>query len=62
MKMIKYPKGTTYFIAYADTNIFAYGIVNNDQVMASGQPLLYTTTTEKEWVDELLKKYKTRPE
>lgn len=62
MEMIKYPKETTYFIAYTDTNIFGYGIVNSDQVMTSGQPLLYTTLSEKEWLEELLTKFHTIPE
>jgi hypothetical protein len=62
MEMIKYPKETTYFIAYTDTNIFGYGIVNSDQVMTSGQPLLYTTLSEKEWLKELLTKFHTIPE
>jgi hypothetical protein len=39
MHEIKYPKETTYFIAYTDTTTFGYGIVNSDQVMDSGQPL-----------------------
>jgi len=62
MEMIKYPKETTYFIAYTDTTTFGYGIVNSDQVMDSGQPLLYTTLSEKEWLEELLTKFHTIPE
>jgi hypothetical protein len=62
MHEIKYPKETTYFIAYTDTTTFGYGIVNSDQVMDSGQPLLYTTLSEKEWLEELLTKFHTIPE
>ena len=62
MNEIKYPKETTYFIAYTDTTTFAYGIVNSDQVMDSGQPLLYTTLSEKEWLEELLTKFHTIPD
>jgi hypothetical protein len=53
MNEIKYPTETTYFIAYTDTTTFAYGIVNSEQVMDSGQPYLYTTLSEKEWLEEL---------
>jgi hypothetical protein len=62
MHEIKYPTETTYFIAYTDTTTFAYGIVNSDQVMDSGQPLLYTTLSEKEWLEELLTKFHTIPD
>ena len=62
MEMIKYPKETTYFIAYTDTTTFGYGIVNSDQVMDSGQPYLYTTLSEKEWLEELLTKFHTIPD
>jgi len=30
---IKFPTETAYFIAYTNTDIFAYGIVNPDQEM-----------------------------
>ena len=53
MREIKYPTATTYFIAYTDTLIFGYGIVTPEQVMDSGQPYLYTTLSEEEWLEEL---------
>jgi len=61
MNEIKYPTETTYFIAYTDTTTFGYGIVNSDQVMSSGQPELYTTLSEEEWLEELLTKFNTIP-
>ena len=62
MREIKYPTATTYFIAYTDTLIFGYGIVTPEQVMDSGQPYLYTTLSEDEWLYELLTKFNTIPE
>ena len=62
MTEIKYPTETTYFIAYTDTNIFGYGAVTTEQVMNSGQPYLYTTLSEDEWLYELLTKFNTIPE
>jgi hypothetical protein len=62
MNEIKYPTQTTYFIAYTDTLIFGYGIVTPEQVMDSGQPYLYTTLSEEEWLEELLTKFNTIPE
>ena len=53
MTEIKYPTETTYVIAYTDTLIFVYGIVTTEQVMNSGQPYLYTTLSEEEWLEEL---------
>ena len=53
MSEIKHPTETTYFIAYTDTLIFGYGIVTTEQVMNSGQPYLYTTLSEDEWLEEL---------
>jgi len=62
MSEIKHPTETTYFIAYTDTNIFGYGIITPEQVMDSGQPYLYTTLNEEEWLKELLTKFNTIPE
>ena len=62
MSEIKNPTQTTYFIAYTDTLIFGYGIVTPEQVMDSGQPYLYTTLSEDEWLYELLTKFNTIPE
>tara|TARA_R110000751_G_scaffold65819_1_gene134519 strand:+ start:2220 stop:2420 length:201 start_codon:yes stop_codon:yes gene_type:complete len=59
---IKYPTEPTYFIAYTNTTIFGYGLVNPDQVMDTGQPLLYTTLSEAEWLNELLVEFNTIPE
>ena len=50
---IKFPEQTTYFIAYTDNLIFAYGIVTSEQEMTTGQPFLWYTLDESEWVDEL---------
>ena len=50
---IKFPSETTYFIAYTNTEVFGYGIVNPDQEMQTGQPYLYQTTNEGEWILEL---------
>jgi hypothetical protein len=36
--------------------------VTPEQVMDSGQPYLYTTLSEEEWIKELLTKFNTIPE
>jgi hypothetical protein len=54
---IKYPQQTTYFIAYTNNLIFAYGIVTSQQEMTTGQPILWTTLDESEWIDELKNVY-----
>ena len=61
MSEIKYPTEITYFIAYTDTLIFGYGIVTPEQTMTSGQPLLYTTLIEADWLNELLTVFNTDP-
>lgn len=53
MKEIKYPIETTYFIAYTNNRVCAWGLVNPDQEMSSGQPNLYQTTNETQWLAEL---------
>jgi hypothetical protein len=53
MKEIKYPTETTYFIAYTNDRICAYGVVEPDQEMTSGQPNLYQTINKNEWFAEL---------
>jgi hypothetical protein len=58
---IKFPSETTYFIAYTDTDIFAYGIVEPNQEMATGQPILWTTLDEAEWVTKLETEFNTNP-
>ena len=58
---IKFPSKTTYFIAYTNTDIFAYGIVTPEQEMTTGQPYLYQTTSEQEWVNELETEFNTNP-
>lgn len=50
---IKFPSEITYFIAYTNTDIFGYGIVNPEQEMQTGQPILYQTTTMTDWIKEL---------
>ena len=59
---IKYPAQTTYFIAYTDTTVFNYDLVNPDQVMTTGQPYLWTSLSESEWLKELLNVFNTIPE
>jgi hypothetical protein len=58
---IIYPEKTTYFIAYTNTDIFAYGIVEPDQEMTTGQPILWTTLDEAEWVYKLKTDFNTNP-
>jgi hypothetical protein len=52
---IKFPEQLTYFIAYTDYDVYASGIVDVDQEMTTGQPFLYQTTVEAEWIEELKK-------
>jgi hypothetical protein len=61
MNEIKFPLQTTYFIAYTDKDIFAYGAVESDQEMTTGQPYLYQTTNREEWVQTLIKDFNTAP-
>jgi hypothetical protein len=58
---IIYPEQTTYFIAYTNTDIFAYGIVESNQEMTTGQPILWTTLNEAEWVEKLENEFNTNP-
>ena len=58
---IKIPSETTYFIAYTNTEIFGYGIVNPDQEMTTGQPYLYQTLDEAEWVEKLITEFNINP-
>jgi hypothetical protein len=58
---IIYPEQTTYFIAYTDTDIFAYGIVESNQEMTTGQPILWTTLDEAEWILKLETEFNTNP-
>jgi hypothetical protein len=62
MHEIKFPTQTTYFIAYTDSDIFAYGEVNPDQQMTTGQPYLYQTTDREEWVQTLINNFNTNPD
>ena len=58
---IIYPEQTTYFIAYTNTDIFAYGIVEPNQEMTTGQPILWTTLDEAEWILKLETEFNTNP-
>ena len=58
---IKFPSETTYFIAYTNTEIFGYGIVNPEQEMQTGQPILWTTLNEAEWIYKLETEFNTNP-
>jgi hypothetical protein len=62
MHEIKFPTQITYFIAYTDSDIFAYGEVNPDQQMTTGQPYLYQTTDREEWVQTLINDFNTNPD
>ena len=53
MQEIKYPTQRTYFIAYTNDRVCAWGTVDPDQEMSSGQPNLYQTTDEAQWLAEL---------
>lgn len=56
MKEINKPKELTYFICREDeTNtITAYGEINPDQVMKTGQPIVETYSDKDEWEAKLL--------
>jgi hypothetical protein len=58
---IIYPEQTTYFIAYTNSEIFAYGIVSIKQEMTTGQPILWTTLIEEEWKLKLEIEFNTNP-
>ncbi len=58
---IKFPEQTTYFIAYTNTDIFGYGIVEPDQEMETGQPILWATLSEAEWIYKLKTEFNTNP-
>jgi hypothetical protein len=53
MQEIKFPTQTTYFIAYTNDRVCAWGEVQPNQEMSSGQPNLYQTISEEEWREEL---------
>ena len=59
---IRYPSETTYFIAYTDSDIFAYGEVTPEQEMTTGQPYLYQTINREEWVQTLINDFNTNPD
>ena len=52
---IKFPEQLTYFIAYTDYDVYASGTVDVNQEMTTGQPFLYQTTNENDWLEELNK-------
>ena len=61
MYEIKHPEQTTYWIAYTNTDIFSYGICTPEQQMYSGQPFLWTTLSEAEWLYQLKTEFNTIP-
>jgi len=61
MYEIKHPEQTTYWIAYTNTDIFGYGICTPEQQMYSGQPFLWTTLSEEEWIYKLETEFNTNP-
>jgi hypothetical protein len=52
---INYPPVRTYFIAYTSYTIYNNGYVDPDQTMTTGQPNLYQTINEAEYLVELAK-------
>jgi hypothetical protein len=56
MVEIKYPPLETYFIAYTNQRLCAWGVVLPQEVMTSGQQYLFQTLNINEWYNEL-KKY-----
>ena len=57
---ISFPTQTTYWIAYTDSSIFAYGECAPQQEMQTGQPLLFSTTNREEWVEKLYNEFNTQ--
>lgn len=55
---IIYPTQTTYFICYNENrvDVMAYGIVEPNLQMQTGQPILDTYLDESEWLNILLEK------
>lgn len=55
MKSIKNPEQTTYFICREDETftIVAYGSVEPNQTMNTGQPIVDTYTNKAEWEAKL---------
>jgi hypothetical protein len=58
---IEFPEVRTYWIAYTNTEIFSYGYIDPDQELNSGQPYLYSTTNEDEWIAKLETEFHTNP-
>ena len=59
---INKPQETTYWIAYTDSNIFAYGEVDSTQQMTTGQPYLFKTTDRIIWRSKLINDFNTDPD
>lgn len=57
---ISFPTQTTYWIAYTDSSIFAYGECTPEQEMQTGQPLLFYTTNREEWIEKLYNEFNTQ--
>ena len=57
---ISFPTETTYWVAYTDSEIFAYGECTPQQEMQTGQPLLFSTTNREEWVEKLYNDFNTQ--
>ena len=62
MNEINKPQETTYWIAYTDSNIFAYGEVESTQQMTTGQPYLFQTTDRLIWISKLINDFNTDPD
>ena len=57
---ISFPTQKTYWIAYTNSEIFAYGECTPEQEMQTGQPLLFSTTNREEWVEKLYNDFNTQ--
>jgi hypothetical protein len=57
MVQIEYPQQTTYFIAYINQRLAAWGVINPNEVMSSGMEYLYQTTDINQWNEELKNYY-----
>lgn len=62
MYEIKHPEQTTYWIAYTNNDIFGYGILTPEEQLYTGQPYLWTTLNQEEWIYKLEHDFNVIPE
>lgn len=55
MKSIKNPEKTTYYICKNGDEITSYGVVEPNQTLNTGQPILESYLDKEEWEAELIK-------